>query len=142
LDHGARVDAWLEEAGRGLSAAALCVLFQAALEALYRRTQVTLGDVTLRAIVERVVHRSAITHPAFGSLRIDENGAELGALRDRVGSLKPAELTAGIRFVLVELLTVLGNLTGDILTPELHATLAAVVPPKVTLAARGGGREG
>ena len=41
-----------------------------------------------------------------------------------------SELVEGIRFVLVEFLTVLGNLTAEILTPELHSELSNVVLPK------------
>jgi hypothetical protein len=42
------------------------------------------------------------------------------------------ELVAGIRFVLVEFLTVLGNLTAEILTSELHAELSNIVLPRNT----------
>jgi hypothetical protein len=39
------------------------------------------------------------------------------------------ELREAIRFVLVELLTVLGNLTAEILTPALHAEISRVARP-------------
>jgi hypothetical protein len=43
----------------------------------------------------------------------------------------------GIRFVLVEFLTVLGNLTAGILTAELHAELSHVEPTNAVPATKG-----
>jgi hypothetical protein len=37
-----------------------------------------------------------------------------------------------MRFVLVEFLTVIGNLTAEILSPELHADLGRVAVPKAS----------
>jgi hypothetical protein len=51
----------------------------------------------------------------------------------------PIELRRGIRFVLTEFLTVLGNLTAEILTPELHAALSNVALPELV---RGAGNAG
>lgn len=49
-------------------------------------------------------------------------------MRERT-DVQESTLIAGTRFVLVEFLTVLGNLTADILTPELHEELARVHRP-------------
>jgi hypothetical protein len=42
----------------------------------------------------------------------------------RAVDLTASELEAAIRYVLVEFLTVLGNLTAEVLTPALHAELS------------------
>ena len=52
---------------------------------------------------------------------------------DRAGALQHRHLAEGIPFVLVDFLTVLGNLTADILTPVLHAELSKVAPGKSRL---------
>jgi hypothetical protein len=129
--HQACVDAWLDRSARDRSPDGLCRLFEAALGALWARSVTTLGDVTLTAIAERVLHDAAQTYPLFSSLKVEPTlGIPFRELRERLASVPDAQLVAGSRFVLVQFLTVLGNLTAEILTPELHAALSAVVLPE------------
>jgi hypothetical protein len=129
--HAVRVDAWLERSAKDLSREDLLQIFDAALGALWARTVTTLGEVTLTAIAERVVHSAAERFLFFSSLEVEPTrGISCGELRDRIGAVPDVELREGIRFVLVELLTVLGNLTAEILTPELHAELSHVALPE------------
>ena len=88
---------------------------------LWQRSQLTLGDVTLTAIVDRVLHLAGEQFPALGSVALSEAGL---SWREPPAGADPARLAEGIRFVLVEFLTVLGNLTAEILTPALHAELS------------------
>jgi hypothetical protein len=60
-------------------------------------------------------------------------GLECEEFCERAAGLEHGELAEGMRFVLVEFLTVLGNLTADVLTPALQAELS-----KVTLEGRRG----
>ena len=127
--HAVCVDTWLDRNARDVSSKDLLGLFEAALGALWARTKTPLGEVTLTAIADRVLHNAAEKFPFFSSLRVEPaEGIQFGGLHERRGSLQAADLTQGIRFVLVELLTVLGNLTSEILTPELHAELSRVTP--------------
>ena len=134
--HAECVDAWLARTAGELSPAGLRRLIEAAFGALWNRTKTTLGEVTLTAIAERVLYAAAERFPSLGSLKIDPTrGIEFHG-NEATPSVPPEhELRAAIRFVLVELLTVLGNLTAEILTPELHAELSIVEPP---WAVRGG----
>lgn len=128
--HAACVDAWLERTAKGLSPEALLRLFEAALGALWIRTKTTLGEVTLTAIAERVLHNASEKYSLLWSLKVEPTGGiQCRELRERIGSVQPAELEEAIRFVLVELLTVLGNLTAEILTPELHLEINNVALP-------------
>jgi hypothetical protein len=125
--HAACVDAWLERTAEGLSQDRLLQLFEAALGALWAHTTTILGEVTLSAIVDRVLYNAAETFPLLSPLIVEPNGGvQFQELHGRAGSLDHAELKHGIRFVLVEFLRVLGNLTADILTPDLHAELSKV----------------
>ena len=119
--HQAVVSAWLRHAPA--EPQALRRAFEATFAALWQRTRLTLGDVTLTAIIDRVLHVASEQFPALGSLELDKGrlrwsgkppvrGAEAGRLRE------------GIQFFLVEFLTVLGNLTAEILTPALHAEVS------------------
>jgi hypothetical protein len=58
-DHVGHVDAWLDGAAKTLTSAQLITLFEQALGALWRRTEVTLGEVTLTAIVDRVLYTAS-----------------------------------------------------------------------------------
>ena len=125
--HAACVDGWLKRAP--VSPEARLQLFEAAMGALWARTTTTLGEVTLTAIADRVLHNASEKFPHFSSLKIESPGGfQFGEFRERITSIPASELSAGIRFVLVEFLTVLGNLTAEILTPELHAELSHIAP--------------
>jgi hypothetical protein len=129
--HEAFVDAWLERSAKDLPAALLLQQFEAALRAVWDPTKTTLGEVTLTAIAERVLHGASEKFPLLSSLKVDPKvGIQFRDLRERIGSVDRSELTNGIRFVLMEFLTVLGNLTAEILTPELHAELSNVALPQ------------
>ena len=130
--HAARVDAWIiERSAQDLSSEALLRLFEAAFGALWGRTKITLGEVTLTAIAERVLYTAAEKFPLFASVEVEPmDGIQCRELRERIGSVHGSELIKAIRFVLVEFLTVLGNLTAEILTPELHTELSKVALPQ------------
>jgi hypothetical protein len=136
VDHAAFVDAWLERSTEGLSPELRLQIFEASLGALWTCASTTLGDVTLTAIVDRVLYNAAEKFPFLSSLKVELNGGVHGQdLRKRITTLNVSELTDGIRFVLAELLTVIGNLTAEILTDELHAALSNVALGKASLRA-------
>lgn len=127
--HALAVDDWLARAPSTTPERRLA-LFERAFAALWGRTRNTLGDVTLEAITNRVLFSASERFPSFSSLTVEPTrGIQSEGLRGQLHSLSDAELREGIRFVLVEFLTVLGNLTAEILTPELHRELSLVAPP-------------
>jgi hypothetical protein len=104
----------------------LAQLFEKALTALWHRAYFTLGDVTLTAIVDRVLYVATEKFSVLGSLQLDANGVNFREFRQRASSISDRELREAIQFVLVELLTVVGNLTAEILTPALHSELSNI----------------
>jgi hypothetical protein len=128
--HERCVDAWLARVASGVDRDAHVDLLEAALAALWARANVTLGEVTLTAIVDRVLYNAGERFPALASLELDDTGEiSCEGLRAAPEEAPADTLREAMRFALVELLTVLGNLTADILTPELHAELAKVDLP-------------
>src|SRR2546421_9073451 len=111
----------------GLSPDQLAGLFEKALTALWHRTYSALGDITVAAIVDRVLYNATEKYPVLGSLKLDTSGVNFAEFREQAGSLNDGELRQAIQFVLVELLTVVGNLTAEILTPALHSELSNVI---------------
>jgi hypothetical protein len=124
-DHIAAVDTWLETAA-SQPTAQLLDLFERAVAAIWRRAQRALGEVTLTAIADRVLHVSRERHPLLSRVEVERGVVRADALR--AGGPTRDEVLAAMRFLLVEWLTVLGSLTAEILTPALHAELATVTP--------------
>jgi hypothetical protein len=138
--HTAQVDAWLKPNANGLPPELLLRLFERALEAMWQRTHLTLGAVTLTAIVDRVLHTSAETYPLLSAIQVEADGIRWAALHERADGLEASELIKALRLVLIELLTILGNLTAEILTPALWSELSKVRLPGA--AAPGPARDG
>lgn len=96
-------------------------LLHLAMKALWKRIGPTLGSVTLSAIVSRVHYTAAAKYAALDEISVSETGVSPGAA-PRSNALDD-QAREGVRFFLVELLTVMGSLTAEILTPAIHATL-------------------
>ncbi len=132
------VDAWmLRAAASDLPAEELVRAFEEAAGALWQRALVTLGEVTLGALFERVLFTSTEQFGFLASVGVRADGLACEGIRAQASAVPREELTAALRFVLVEMLTVVGNLTAEILTPALHAALSRV-PARPGLAADDG----
>jgi len=126
-EHRACVEAWLARTVE-LPIDRLPATFAAALNAVWRRAHRTLGEVTLAAIIERVLTTTGDGRPAVQLLEMGPDGLRVEGLRAPARELSRDELIDAAREVLVGLLTVLGSLTAEILTPALHAELANADP--------------
>ena len=126
-DHIACVDAWMLRVGVvDLPALKLVLAFEEACGALWQRALVTLGEVTMGALFERVLSTAAEQFPFLASVEVNADGLGAEELREHAATLPRAQMVAAARFILVEILTVIGNLTAEILSPALHAALAKV----------------
>ena len=132
--HGAVVDAWLARAPRGATSLALLELFEAGFKTIWKVTLTTLGELTLTAIADRVVQSSTLRYPVLSGLALDPSGGlDCAALRNRCSSdakISVAELREAIQHVMIAMLTVLGHLTAEILTEELHSKLSRTRAPR------------
>jgi len=133
LSHAAAVDAWLQQVIDGAEPAEVVDLFRAAIEILWGRAVTTLGSVTLIAIAERVLSTATRRYGFLAAINPRPNGDAhwKQRLRDRLTVVPRAELIEGLRFAFVELLTVIGRLTAEILSPDLHAALLEVTASSV-----------
>lgn len=128
--HVAVVDALIARASGAGSPGDVVAMFRAAFEAVWGRAVTTLGSATLLAIAERVLHTATARHGFLVAVNPRPNGDARWKLKlqDRLATLPAPELTEGLRFALIELLTVIGRLTAEILTAELHAAIVASRP--------------
>ncbi len=134
--HSTCVRAWMQATTAKLTPEQRLALFERALTALWGRAYRTLGEVTLRAIVDRVLHDVAEDYPLVSALDVGPSGFRI----DELASGEPDELDGAIERTLTELLTVIGNLTADILTPGLHAALSNVSLADGSTAETGGSK--
>jgi hypothetical protein len=125
-EHAPLVDAWIRETTNDLSSQRLVQLFGEGIQALEKRTLVTLSDVTLGAILDRVLHDSQKKYPFLSGLKIGPTGISFDESLPRIDQQEPARVIESFRSFLIEFLTILGNLTGGILTKPLHQELTTV----------------
>jgi hypothetical protein len=127
--HRAVVDAWIEQTIDDSWPTELVVdAFRTALESLWDRAVTTLGSATLTAIAERVLSTATRRYSFLSAINPRPNGDMRWKqlLRERLATVARPKLLEGLRFAMIELLTVIGRLTAEILGPELHAALDAV----------------
>ena len=117
------VDSWLERIGSQVSATSLLRLFDQAMDAVWARANPVLGEITIGAIADRVIWKSVEHYDFLSSLKLGKTGISSAGLENQASTVEVPLLREGLRFTLVEFLTVIGTLTGDILTPPLQAEL-------------------
>ena len=122
-DHDGCVDTWLARHPPRGSPEDAVALVERALQALWRRCQRRLGEVTLMAIADRVLHEGRRRFPLLGDLVVGRSGISLEGLRTRARAASMEEVQGACRFLLAEFLRVVGRLTAEVLTPALHAEL-------------------
>jgi hypothetical protein len=123
-EHAARVDIWLDRSPREPAEACLRALAQV-FGVLQARAGLTLGEVTLHAISDRVLHEVREQFPELTSLGVVPAGVVAPDPLAHAPTLDPGRVRQATRVVLVRFLTVVGKLTAEILTPALHAALAS-----------------
>ena len=133
--HAAAVDAWLGRARPEDSTVEIVTLFRRALEALWNCAVTTLGPVTLTAIGERVLYTATAKYRFLAAIDPRPNGDTRWQQRlaERLYSVPREELLDGLRCTLIDLLAVIGRLTAEILTPDLHAALREIGRPDAAL---------
>lgn len=123
------VDAWLKRVApnsHSLPADRLVRLFERGLDAVWHEAYESLGEVTLTAIATRVIFMSKERFPGFSGVSVEPDGISLEELREHASDVNAYELLNPLRFLLTELLRVLGDLTANVLTPWLQAELLKV----------------
>lgn len=123
-DARAFVTDWWQRAAADASEGERRRLLEDALGAVWRRARGTLGDITLAAIMERVLSDVADRSDVLRDLTLDDDGRLRRLPGDDTDA--PAETEQALLVVLAELLSVIGRLTADILTPALRAEVLAL----------------
>lgn len=139
-DHGQHIREWMRQTA-GLSSNQMAQLFERAIGALWNCAYLTLGDLTLLAILERVLDGATEEFPLFATLKLDADGVNCTEFRERATDVGDLRLAEAIQFILVELLTVIGNLTAEVLTPTFYSELSKVTVKDADGRQRGGRKQ-
>ena len=136
--HYQRVDQWVENALRKLERDDFLFAFDHAFDCIWQVATLTLGEVTMQAVSERAVYVAMGRFPWLSPLEEDGGGIYLSQVLRSIEDISDKELQQGLRFMLGELLTVLGNLSAEIITSKLHACLSdhPMNEPKLSNSAR------
>ena len=121
--HSDLIEDWEKKNTEGLSADQHVRLLEKAIRAIELRAGITLSVVTLTLILDRVLHESHEKYSLLSEASIQTNSLNFEKLHHLY---KPEDLFVPLRYLLVELLTVLGRITADILTTPLHKELLKV----------------
>lgn len=124
--HSQQVQTWMEKNTTGLSQDQLVLLFGAAIHAIEQRSLITLSRVTVEVVIDRVLFESKERFPVLEEISTDQSRLNLIGLLHKSGERKYEGLREALKYLLTELLRVIGNITADVLTEPLHKELMAV----------------
>ncbi len=123
-----QVEIWEKKNVEGLRISEKAELYCKAIYAVEQRTLKTLSSVTLEVVLDRALIQSQEKFSLLTSIKVLPKGLEFSDFLKSEHFQKPnEELIHALRHLLVEILTVLGNITAGILTKPLHDELSKVV---------------
>lgn len=129
--HIQQVVVWETRNCDGLPAKSLARIYGCGIQAVERRSLVTLSRVTVKVVMDRVLHEGRTKFALLKSLVLEPDYLDFSQLIDKCENHDTEELRSALRFLLVELLNVFGNITAEVLTIPLHQELMAVTVESV-----------
>jgi hypothetical protein len=123
--HSIFVQTWEKDAASGLTSVQQVRLLENAIRVVERRACLTLSNITLLVILDRVLHNSKEKFPTLAEISIESNSLNFFKLHNFENN-NLVEAIDGLRYLLIELLKVLSRITADILTIPLHNELLKV----------------
>lgn len=114
------IDAWLEQASKGLPSEGLASVFGDTLKLLSKRASLTLSKNTLMAIFKRVFTQCSKKYPVLSGIKVESFGIPSEQFSIQFSLVDPVELKDAFRFLMTELVTILSSLTADILPASLE----------------------
>ena len=120
------VSLWEEKNIKGLCRDQAIQVFQNALQALQQRCLVTLSNITLQVILDRIIHQGIEEFPLLMEINLELDGLNFSNLHQKKDHFELSEINKAFRYLLIETLTIIGNITSEVLTAPLHKELMEV----------------
>jgi hypothetical protein len=125
-DHSAHVGSWIKTSTPGLSSDQLIELFEFTLDRLWKRSSISMSEVTLVAVIDRALFNSSDRFKLLELLKIDIGGIDWKAFKATVAQLNPHEVTRAFTFFITEIISIIGNITGELISGPLLQELTSV----------------
>ena len=122
----------MEHAAKEVPSSALLVLFEEAWRALWRRSESAVGEVALESISQLIRANAVEKYPFLSPLILNGPEVSYKALLGSLEELDKNQLQEGLGLMLVEFLSVIGDLTDQLLTPGLYEVLSRIEPGSVS----------
>ena len=139
-DHTNHVNAWLEQAAKGLRSEQLLQLSEMAMAALWKRVPHTGRDHACGDHGSGVVHHRRKISP-IQIAQVTPMGIDWRELLEQHEVFGKRKLEEGIRFLMAEFMMVVANLTAEVLRPALHTELLKVTPKRPASGGKQGERQ-
>lgn len=123
--HSKFVEDWESRSLKDLSPVEQIQLFESVIRAVERRACVTLSNITLLVILDRILSLGKTNFPVLAEVSLDNNSLCFKALHNNQ-KFNSDEILIAKRFILTELLRVLGRITANILTLPLQKEILSV----------------
>ena len=137
IRHQAHVTGWLKKNERGLSNEQLVDLLELALSSLWESAALSVGEVTLAAVLDRTVVNACEMYKWLPNIVVSGGAADFSVLREAAPRLNRRNVLRAVHFILTDFQAILGNLTAETITPALNRQLANARFKKARRANRG-----
>ena len=126
-EHAKKVDEWISKSVVGLEQVDQARVFASALLEIENRVLLTLSSITWKAILERALSQSSELHPLLLGIKVEAHGLSIAGLLPSLQSEHTNQVIESFRFFIIEILTIVGNLTAEVLTEPLYRVLFKLV---------------
>jgi hypothetical protein len=124
LDHHSKfVSDWIRDTTKGLVQEELLLAFEKAFNRLLDGTRISISEVTMDAVLDRILDNCAESYPMMNQVFIEKTRFNFDDLRSELSKHHDEEIKSAFHYLITDFLFVIGNLTGELLTPQLHLEL-------------------
>lgn len=124
--HQELVRLWEDKNINNLSTDQIIQVYGCALLAIEQRCLATLSSVTIHVVLDRIIYQGLERFPFFKEISLEPTGLSLNNFIQKKELYDLKDINTAFRYLVVELLTVIGNITSEVLTVALHRELMEV----------------
>jgi hypothetical protein len=121
--HAKNVEYWFSLASKGMTPKDQVLLLEKGIATVERRACQTLSSITLKVVIDRVLHETQQKFPVISDITLDEKFLNFSAMDKEKYALEKVD---ALTYLLVELMKVLARLTANILNTPLNNELKKV----------------
>ena len=121
--HSQTIGNWVEKSTRALSKAEKIDLFEKSLLKIVSKCQTSLSEITLGAVLDRVLYNSSEQYPLLLSIHLKGVLLDFDHIRNHLDPVTDSEVNEAFHYLITELFFIIGNITAEQLTPLLLAEL-------------------